>query len=274
MKLCYTVATPEVERMPIAWVGEPERAFGRLVELGYGAVELQTRDPDAFDTIAFAAKITAAGLTVAGISTGPAGTDDRLFLTAPDAGVRRAALARLTRALEFAAECGTHLTIGSIRGFRKWADEPGTGAGWFADALTALIGRAEQLGAHIVLEPQSRQVTDFANTVADALELIDGFGTDVLAIEADSYHMALEERSIPAALVTAQLSGRLRHVQISDSNRLAPGWGILGWGDFFATLDALGYEHWICIEASQLPDSETVAVQGQRLVAAMSRRAA
>jgi D-psicose/D-tagatose/L-ribulose 3-epimerase len=83
--------------------------------------------------------------------------------------------------------------------------------------------------------------------------------------------MALEERSVPAALVTAHRSGLLRHVQLSDSNRLAPGWGFLNWADIFATLDALDYDRWICIEALQSPESEAVAMQGHRLATAMGR---
>jgi sugar phosphate isomerase/epimerase len=173
--------------------------------------------------------------------------------------------------VDFAAECGTHVTIGSIRGFAKWAPTRTDGEGWFADALAVLTEHAASVGVEVVLEPQNRQVTDLANTVAGAIRLIQDLGLPALAVEADSYHMALEERSVPAALVTAQRSGLLRHVQLSDSNRLAPGWGFLNWADIFATLDALDYDRWICIEALQSPNSEAVAMQGHRLATAMGR---
>ena len=49
----------------------------------------------------------------------------------------------------------------------------------------------------------------------------------------------------------AHTSGRLAHVQISDTNRRAPGWGSLGWADFLGTIEALRYGGWVAVEAEQ-----------------------
>jgi sugar phosphate isomerase/epimerase len=265
MRLSYTVATPEVARMPLAWVGDAATVLPSLAEIGYGGVELQTRDPGAFDTAAFHRQVRAAGLVVTGVSSGPAATDDGLYLTSPDAAVRAETLRRLTSILELAAEYGTHMAIGSACGFARWAGDRETALRWLRPAISTLVERAAALGTRIVLEPQSRSFTDLFNTVAQALAFVESFDTDLLGIEADSYHMALEERSVPAALVTASRSGRLVHVQISDTNRLAPGWGHLSWADFFGTLRALGYQGWVCVEAAQQPHSAAVARQGYRL---------
>ena len=132
---------------------------------------------------------------------------------------------------------------------------------WFQSVLDRVLARAEALGTKVVLEPQNRYASDFMNRIADTVTVIESHGSPWLAIEADIYHMALEERSIPAALVTAQASGRLAHVQISDSNRLAPGWGNVNWQDIFATLSALKYDRWVSVEVSQLPDSKSAALQ-------------
>jgi sugar phosphate isomerase/epimerase len=71
--------------------------------------------------------------------------------------------------------------------------------------------------------------------------------------------MALEETSIVAALVRGR--EYLVHVQLGDSNRLAPGRGFLPWRDIVETLRALGYDGWLSMEFDQLPDSPTAARQ-------------
>ena len=259
MKLSYMIATPEVATTPMSWVGDSASVLGRIAELGYGGVELQVRDPDAFDRVAFKRQIGAARLALTGVSTAPAVTEDGLFLTSADESVRQEAVRRMLRVIEFAAECGTHATIGRIRGFARWAPSRGVGLGWFRAALDQLIERAAALDVRIVIEPQTQATTDMFNTIGASIEFLDSVGSAMLAIEADSYHMSAEERSIPAALVAGHRSGRLIHVQISDTNRLAPGWGHLNWADFFGTLAALDYRGWVCIEALQQPDSEAVA---------------
>lgn len=272
MKLSYTMGTPEVTRVPIAWVGDPAVVLPSLAEIGYGGVELQTRDPRAFDVAAFYRQVQHSGLVVTGVSSGPAATDDGLYLTSPDAAVRAEAVRRFTSLLEVAAEYGADMAIGSARGFARWAPDRETSLGWLRAGITELLESAERLGVRIVLEPQSRQFTDLLNTVSSVLEFVVSLGSDLLGLEADSYHMVLEERSVPAALVAASRSGRLVHVQISDSNRLAPGWGHLNWADFFGTLQALDYSGWVCVEAAQQPDSTAVARQGHLLAEAVGAK--
>jgi sugar phosphate isomerase/epimerase len=268
LRMSYVVATPEVATMPLAWAGWPDSVLADIAEIGYRGIELQTRDPARLDRRAIARSLERAGLVATGVSTGAIPNEDGLFMISPDPAIRERATERLVEVAEFAAELGTHMTIGSVRGYRKWAPDESTAMSWFHSVLDRVLARAEALGTKVVLEPQNRYASDFMNRIADTVTVIESHGSPWLAIEADIYHMALEERSIPAALVTAQASGRLAHVQISDSNRLAPGWGNVNWQDIFATLSALKYDRWISVEVSQLPDSKSAALQGFRLVAA------
>ena len=84
-------------------------------------------------------------------------------------------------------------------------------------------------------------------------------GIDNLVLEADMFHQALEEKSIVAAMITAR--PYLAHVQLGDSNRLAPGQGFLPWRDIIETLRALKYDQWLSMEFTQKPDSPTAAKQ-------------
>ncbi len=271
LNLSYMITTPEVVSDGLAWRGSTLDVMATIAEMGYGGVELQTRDPNAFDRTALVQRAGELGLALTGVSTAPAVVEDALFLTSPDESIHAEAVRRMVTVIDFAAECGTHATIGRIRGFARWAPDPSIGLGWFRQAVDELAEHAAKRGVRIVLEPQSRQVTDMLNTVDSALDFCASYDADVLCIEVDTYHMLAEERSVVAALVRAHASGRLAHVQISESNRLAPGWGHLNWADFLGTLEALSYDGWVAIEAEQKPDSPTVARQSYDFVTLMTR---
>jgi len=275
MKLAYMMTTPEAGTMPLCWGGDaPEHILSRVAEIGYEGIELQVRDPSEFDTAAFARMVREAGLVITAVSSGPVTSTDGLFLTAADRGVRERAIERLTSVLRLAAEYRVHATIGGMRGFTKWAPDRATGLAWFRSAIERLLVSAEPLGAQIVLEPQNRYQTDFLNTIGETLAFIDELGAPPqLAIEGDLYHMALEEKSLIAALVTGRRSGRMNYIQIGDSNRLAPGWGSLNWVDILETLKAIGYDGWLAMEFTQKPDSETCARQAHDFLRPLLRRA-
>jgi sugar phosphate isomerase/epimerase len=119
----------------------------------------------------------------------------------------------------------------------------------------------------VVLEPQMRFNTDFLNTFQETIDFIDSLGRPPqLVFEADLFHQAMEERSIPAALVRGQLSGLMSYVQLGDSNRLAPGWGHLPWMDLIETLKASGYDGWLAMEFTQGPDPAASAKQAHDFV--------
>lgn len=268
MNLSFVVASPEVTQSPIAWVGWSATVLGQLAEIGYGGVEVQVRDPATIDRTRLRTDLRTAGLAVAGVSTGPISGEDGLYLTAADDAVRKGAMQRLRAAVELGADLGTHVAIGGIRGMSTWAPDRATAMAWLRQGVEGVIERAAQLDVPVVLEPQSRHVTDIFNRIDQTIEFIKSIGSPLLGIEADSYHMALEERSVLAALVQVHRAGLLRHVQIGDSNRLAPGWGHLNWGDFFATLCALDYSGWVSVESAQIPDSRAAAGQGFRIASA------
>lgn len=262
------MTTPEAGTMPLCWGGAPpEQILERVAAIGYEGIELQVRDPSAVDGAAFARMARDAGLTITAVSTGPAGTVDGLYLMSADPAIRERAIERFTAALRLAAEYGVHATIGNIRGFAKWAPDRATGLGWFRAAIERLLEISERLGAPVLLEPQNRYQTDILNTIGETLAFIDGLGAPSrLIIEGDLYHMALEEKSLLAALVAGRASGRMNYLQLGDSNRLAPGWGSFNWVDIIETLKATHYDGWLAMEFTQKPDSETCARQAHAFV--------
>lgn len=259
MKLAYMITTPEVERMPISWVGDPDVVLPKLAQIGYEGVELQTRNPAEFDAAGYEKKVRKAGLTICAVSTGAIGDAENMYLTSPDAQTRAKAIERYKAVLDLAARYGVDASIGRFRGLVKWAPNRETGMAWIRQALDELLPHAEKLGVRICLEPQHWYNVDSINTLAETIAFIQSFKTKSLVFEADIHHVGLVEKSIPAALVLGMKSGYMTFVQVSDSNRYPPGMGIFNWVDVFETLRALDYLGWVSVECKQFPDSERCA---------------
>jgi 5-keto-L-gluconate epimerase len=128
---------------------------------------------------------------------------------------------------------------------------------WWRQALDELLEHAERRGINLLLEPQNRYNADLLVTIDETLSLLEEIGSSRLLLEGDTYHQALEERSIVASYIRA---GRhLGHMQLADSNRLSPGRGTLNWVDILETLQAIGYDGWLSVEIDQLPNPVTAA---------------
>lgn len=259
MKLAYTIATPEVARMPMAWIGETGPVAEKLAKMGYDGVELQTRDPAAFDPAAFEKKIEDAGLVICAVSSGVVGETDNMYFMSPDEATRKRAVERYKAIIDLAARYGVDSSIGRFRGQAKWAPDKKTGLGWFRAALEELLPYAQRQGVRIVLEPQHPYNLDTLNSLRETVDFIKSFGVANLTFEADIHHQGLVEKSIPAALAFGMKSGCMSFVQVSDANRLPPGMGVFNWVDIFETLKVMGYDGWISVECKQFPDSERCA---------------
>lgn len=259
MQLAYMIATPELKTMPMAWVGAYEQSIPKLAEIGYQGIELQVRDPAAFDSRALGACAQSACLKISAVSTGAVGSADGLFLMSPDASIRERAIERYKSVLELAGGFGVDASIGRFRGMTAWGPDRETAIGWFKTALDQLVPVAERLKIHIVLEPQMRFIGDFLNTIGETIEFIKSYGSSVLAFEGDTFHQSMEEPSLLASIVEGQRSGLMTYYQVSDSNRLAPGMGHHNWVDIVEVLRASGYDGWISVESNQNPNSEQSA---------------
>lgn len=260
--VAYTVCTPDCHRPnPMAYDAVFEIATRELAELGYDGVELQVRDPAEINATALLARLADSGLAPVALATGHLGSEDGLRLHSTE-DVRTRTVERLHAVVDLAAELGSLVTIGSVRGAPQGPAEIGR----VRAALGQVAGHASDVGVRLVLEPQNRFVGPYLTTVAATVELIEDAGWEAVGLVADTFHMNLEERSLPGALVRA--GAHLWHVQLGENHRAALGSGTLPLTTVVDTLDALSYAGWLVMEHAQDGDSRTAAARSLQAVRA------
>lgn len=99
----------------------------------------------------------------------------------------------------------------------------------------------------------NRYETDLINKLDEALEIIKQFKN--IKILLDTFHTMLEERNVYDAILRG--GKNIAHVHVADSNRLAPGLGMLDWEKIVFRLKRIGYNGYISIEARIEPDLDT-----------------
>lgn len=113
--------------------------------------------------------------------------------------------------------------------------------------LRRICNYAEARGKKIYVEPLNRFETDFLNTVEQGLELIEAVGSPALQLHLDTFHMNIEEKSLPAAIRKA--GKHLGHFHACGSDRGTPGGDHTDWKGIVAALKAVGYDGDVVIES-------------------------
>jgi sugar phosphate isomerase/epimerase len=223
---------------------ELSRSIELMAKLGYDAVELGAELPlaEARETREL---VEDAGMTVSSIC--PSFTAER-DLAHPDPEVRENAIRYVQELADLADAVGAPLTIIAPTAFLRsqplaseeeewrWAVESIRAGGEYADAL----------GVNLTLECWNRYGTYLLNRLEQAARLWRETELPNGGVMADTYHMNVEERSLPGAIrETGEL---LNHVHLSDSNRAAPGQGHVDFGSILQALADIDYRGYLTFE--------------------------
>ena len=131
-----------------------------------------------------------------------------------------------------------------------------------------LAAHAEQVEVVIALEPLNRYENHMINTLAQAAALCAEIGSPWFGIAADTYHMNIEEADPIKALF--EVAEWIRHIQLSDSNRLEPTAGHIDWSMMLAAIAAIDYADELAYEcrlSGELDDVLPVSVRRIRQLA-------
>ena len=153
-------------------------------------------------------------------------------------------MAAQARSLGSSVLCGPLLTpVGELPARPPGAREREEAVRGLAAAAHAAAGE----GVALALEPLNRFESAFPNTVADAVALVDATGQPNLGLLLDTFHMNIEERSLPEAI---RLAGpRLHHFHCSENDRGPVGSGHIPWPEVRRALDDAGYRGSLVVES-------------------------
>ena len=235
--------------MDILITGRPDRVMRDLAELGYRGVELNIADPFRFDAAAYYRLARENGLEVAAISTGLSRAALGVTLAHPDEGVRRKSLEAFRRYIEIASRLDSRVVVVGIARGMCGGDCAGA-MRRLRSSLEALSDTASSHGVVLAVEPINRYEVDLVNTVKEALDLVSGLRSAGVLV--DTFHSTLEEASPYEAIREA--GSRLAHFHAADSNRRAPGLGIIDWAMVAEALREVGYGGFASVEARVMPD--------------------
>ncbi len=272
MKLALCVQTPEIDTPgPVALLsGTFEERVRKAADLGVEGVELAPMNPAVLDAASIRELLQRHDLEVAAIASVSLGLSG-LTLLHPDPSVSAQARSRLDDLIRFAAAVGAPLvTVGSFRG--RVGDSGAEGRARLARMLREAASFAEQQGVRLVVEPMNRFQADCITTAEEGLSFLQEIGHPAVGLLLDTNHMLTEETSWGEPFRRVMEAGRLWHVHLADSNRQAPGYGLIDFGLILQVLRDLGYTHYLSIEAFTKPDPDTAARDGVNHIRSLLKR--
>lgn len=229
----------------------------RAARMGFNAVEFPVESRHGFDYERAGELLGKHDLEA---SVVVAMTDERDFLH-DDAEVRDNAGQYVRHCVDAAASLGADRVAGPLYSavHRTW---------WMSDAdrelandrivsqLSELAEYADDRDVTLCVEPLNRFETSVLNTAEQAVEVADRVDHPGCEILLDTFHMNIEERSIPDAI--RRTGDRLGHFHACGNDRGPPGSGTIDWDGVAAALADIGYDDLAVIE-SYNPSVESLA---------------
>lgn len=209
-------------------------------------------------------KLNSLHLGVSTISTGQAAGREHISLLSEDASLK-IAQKRVLEHISAAKILGSKVTLGLLRGQALQGD-PKENAAKLAENLKPLADAAMKAQVTLVLECINRYETALFNNAAEVLDFIERYYQDnqYIGVLYDLFHANIEEADMLRAI--EELSPRLKHVHLADSNRSFPGYGHLNFDKAFAKLKEIGYTEYVSLECLMKPSLNKVLSDSEALI--------
>jgi D-psicose/D-tagatose/L-ribulose 3-epimerase len=190
-------------------------ALDAIAAAGYRRVVLPPLDPDAIEAPALRQLFASRGLTPITIAGQAPGAD----VSSSSADVREAGAIILRRALDLTVALGADQLNGVPYGV--FGHPTGSTERAAFERSAAEVGRiadaAHNRGIRMTFEVLNRYETSVVNTATQAMDYVSASGSEHLWIHLDTFHMAVEEADVSAAIRTAL--PRLGYLELGQSGR-------------------------------------------------------
>jgi sugar phosphate isomerase/epimerase len=247
------------------------RICGTIAELGYAGLEVAPFTLASFITEVSAARraelrrdAERAGVAIIGTHWLLAKTTG-FYLTTHDDAIRAKTGDYFAALAEATADLGGNLMVlGSPLQRNLLPGVTESQADDFAcDTLARCLPMLEKTGVTLCLEPLGPTETNYMNTAAHAVRLIERLNHPRIKLHLDVKAMSSESSPIPDLIAANQ--EHTRHFHANDPNRRGPGFGEMDFKPIFRALRDSRYDGWVSVEVfDYTPDPVTIARESIR----------
>lgn len=223
----------------------------RLAALGYDGVEITVmyhavpQETSARRRAEILRRVRDAGLSVSALHfIFPAG----LQMTAEAASDRQKVVDHVGSVIELAHDLESRIVVVGGGGMRSTPPgmDKSVAVERVLDVFRGIGRRAERAGVTACFEALNRFETNIGRSFAECCGYLDRIGSPAVRLAGDTFHMNMEETSMPAAIEAAGAS--LAHLHLPDSHRLAPGDGHIDFPPILAALRKIGFDGYLSFE--------------------------
>lgn len=247
----------KVERGLSLFPGEFKKAFSVAKELKFDGIEISLADPEEISLSELKDLVNKYEINISAIATGGVAVRDGLIFSSPEKSIRKAAVQRIKKHIDFASHFKAVVVIGLIKG---WViGNYSQSEDYITECLKECNEYAKEKSIDIALEPINRFQEDFFHSTLDCKKYLDKVQLSNVKMMIDTFHMNIEDADMWKNM--RQAKDYIIHVHYSDSNRLAPGMGHFDFIKMTKVLKEINYSGYISAEILPIPDSYTAARQ-------------
>jgi D-psicose/D-tagatose/L-ribulose 3-epimerase len=220
----------------------------KVAGAGFDLIEICVEDPATINTKAINKRLLHTG--IGALVCGAFGPDRDV--SSDDPSIRANGIDYINICSDIAAELGAPAVAGPMysatgKTAAVSAEKRAEQWKWASENLAFSADHAATQHVSLAIEPLNRFETDLINTVDQGMELVRRIGRDNVGLLLDTFHMNIEEHSIPNAIRRA--AGKIFHFHSCANDRGIPGKDHLPWPEIVNSLSDAGYTGPWVIEA-------------------------